>query len=318
MMLCEQVSHRRAWRGDNGAPVSSAYFELPGALVKSACETLQVLRRQAKALTDIRPADYPIGAFASELTPLLAALEDSPGFAVVRGLPSDSSPQEQTVLYWLIGQMLGRPVEQNVQGTILYDVRDTGQDVRYGARFSVTNSESSFHTDNSFGPRLLDYVGLLCLNPSKSGGVNQLVSAYAAHNELLREHPDTLRVLYESFHVDRRGGVLEGESPTIRFPIMAWDGFELTIRYLRYWIEVGHEKACEPLTDRQREALDVLDQVLSRPQLRVEFTLQARDILFVNNRWTLHNRTGFEDYEEPERKRHLVRLWIESNERCGD
>ena len=51
----------------------------------------------------------------------------------------------------MIGQLLGEPIAQNVQGTLLYDVRDSGQDVARGARFSVTNYESSFHTDNSFG-----------------------------------------------------------------------------------------------------------------------------------------------------------------------
>ena len=78
-------------------------------------------------------------------------------------------------MYWLVGQLLGRPIAQNVQGTLLYDVADYGQDVRQGARFSVTNAESSFHTDNSFGEEIADYVGLLCLNPARSGGLSQLV-----------------------------------------------------------------------------------------------------------------------------------------------
>jgi len=32
---------------------------------------------------------------------------------------------------------------------------------------------------------------------------------------------------------------------------------------------------------------------------------------FANNRWTLHNRTAFEDHPEPERRRHYVRLWLQ-------
>jgi alpha-ketoglutarate-dependent taurine dioxygenase len=46
------------------------------------------------------------------------------------------------------------------------------------------------------------------------------------------------------------------------------------------------------------------------PELRVEFLLGPGQMLFANNRWTLHNRTAFEDYPEPERRRHLVRLWL--------
>src|SRR5205814_4108590 len=95
---------------------------------------------------------------------ILTALENGRGFVVVTaGAPGRYSPAELTAVYWLVGQLLGRPFAQNVQGTLLYDVKDTGQDVRYGARFSVTNAESTFHTDNSFGDDVLDYVGLLRL-----------------------------------------------------------------------------------------------------------------------------------------------------------
>lgn len=31
---------------------------------------------------------------------------------------------------------------------------------------------------------------------------------------------------------------------------------------------------------------------------------------FVNNYTVLHSRTGYIDYEEPERRRHMLRLWL--------
>ena len=37
---------------------------------------------------------------------------------------------------------------------------------------------------------------------------------------------------------------------------------------------------------------------------------KAGDMYFLNNRWLLHNRTAFVDHPEPERRRHLVRLWL--------
>src|SRR5262249_43449074 len=159
---------------------------------------------------------------------------------------------------------------QNVRGELLYEVRDTGQDVRYGARFSVTNAESTFHTDNSFGSEVADYVGLLCLRTAKSGGLSQMVSGCAVHNELLRRHPDVLDLLYHSMHVDRRGGVRPGEPPTTLIPVFSMRRGDLLCRYLRYWIEVGQEKAGKPLTPEQIAALDTLDAVLADPKLRVE------------------------------------------------
>jgi hypothetical protein len=112
--------------------------------------------------------------------------------------------------------------------------------------------------------------------------------------------------------VDRRGGLRDGEAPTSRVPVFAWDGRELVCRYLRYWIEVGQQKAGQPLEPQQIKALDTLDGVAGRPELAAEFTLERGQVLMVNNRWTLHNRTGFVDYEEPERRRHLVRLWLQT------
>jgi len=66
-----------------------------------------------------------------------------------------------------------------------------------------------------------------------------------------------------------------------------------------------------------RTALDVLDELLSRRDLRVEFDLKPGDMYFINNRWVLHNRTAFEDHPEPERRRHLVRLWLQATPEGG-
>ena len=92
---------------------------------------------------------------------------------------------------------------------------------------------------------------------------------------------------------------------------MQSSGRALLVRYLRYWIEAGHEKVGQPLTPSQRTALDVLDECLRLPHLRVEFDLKPGQMYFINNRWILHNRTAFEDYPEMERRRHLVRLWLQ-------
>ena len=113
--------------------------------------------------------------------------------------------------------------------------------------------------------------------------------------------------------IDRRGGVRPGEEPTIQFPVLQWDGRDLLCRYLRYWVEVGQEKAGAPLTAAQNQALDALDQVAAEPDLRAEFALKPGDMYFINNRWIMHNRTAFEDHIEPERKRHLVRLWLRAS-----
>jgi alpha-ketoglutarate-dependent taurine dioxygenase len=305
------VEDARAWTATSIDDRRAWYYPLSDACRGAVERTLREFRDDSRPVTDATLPPAAAAACAECLRPVRAALDEGRGFAILSGVPVERySVREAQLFYWRIGQALGRPFEQNVQGTLLYDVRDTGQYVSQGARFSVTNAESSFHTDNSFGQEVADYVGLLCVRAAKSGGVNMIVSGYTAHNELLRSHPDVLPALYEPFHVDRRGGVPEGESPTISVPIFQWDEAGLTCRYLRYWIEVGHQKAGRPLSPARTRALDTLDGVLNRPELMATFALEAGQILLVNNRWTFHNRTAFEDHAEAERRRHLVRLWL--------
>ncbi len=311
-MLTPTTTDPRAWRASTLDAPHSWYYPLSDSAQSALDQALQPWRRNPGPVTDLRADDRLRAACADDLAPALAALETGRGFAVITpGRPERFAPQEWPAVYWLVGQLLGRPFEQNVQGTLLYDVRDTGQDVRYGARFSVTNAESTFHTDNSFGADVLDYVGLLCVNSAKSGGLSQVVSGYAIQDELRANHCDAWEVLHRPFHVDRRGGVRPGEAPTARFPVLDKHNGGLLIRYLRYWIEAGHEKAGQPLSAEQVRALDVLDRVAAQPGLRAEFLLRPGELFFINNRWILHNRTGFEDHAEPEQRRHYVRLWLQ-------
>jgi hypothetical protein len=297
---------RQLWRRDTLAPAAWSH-QLPDRLLDALHG---LLRSTSDDLTASRlPQDlHPL--CREWFRPLADALEDGPGFVVVGSPEPDYDDRRRTLLYWLLGQALGSPVVQNVQGTLLYDVRDTGQDVRYGARFSVTNAESSFHTDASFFDEVVDYVGLLCLRLARSGGLSQVVNGRTVCEELRTRFPDALAVLCEPFHIDRRGGSRPGEAQTAHFPVLGEDESGPVFRYLRYWIEAGHERVGQPLTVAQVQALDALDAVLNDPALRVEFTMSPGEMFFVNNRWVLHNRTTFEDFVEPERRRHLVRLWL--------
>jgi alpha-ketoglutarate-dependent taurine dioxygenase len=313
--MVTHAASRRAWTSATLDGPEAWHYQLPDVCRSVLDEHLKSLRSEPRPITQLTLSPSEREACAGELGDVLWALEEGRGFVILEGpAPPHCSAQEAQAVYWLLGQALGEPMEQNVQGTLLYDVRDTGQDVRYGARFSVTNAESSFHTDNSFGDLVLDYVGLLCLQSARSGGLSQLVSGQSVAEELRVRHPQAWEVLRRPFHVDRRGGLRAGETPTAHFPIVQGDEGTLLYRYLRFWIEAGHEKVGQPLTGEQVSALDTLDAVLEEPGLRAEFMLAPGEMLFINNRWLLHNRTAFEDHPEPLLRRHYVRLWLRRRE----
>jgi alpha-ketoglutarate-dependent taurine dioxygenase len=301
----------RTWTASTIDSSTQWYVPLPAEALDEFSESIDAFNSQRGNITDLRPTAPQVAACRECVQQVQAALESGRGFAIVDRVPTHRySPEEATIIYWLIGMMLGEPFEQNVHGSLLYDVRDTGESVAHGARFSVTSYESSFHTDNSFGRELMDYVGLLCLHTARSGGVSQVVSGHTVLKELLEREPASVAILCEKFHMDRRGGVLEGEQPTIEFPVVEQRDNEIQWRYLRFWIESGHAKAGVPLEIDQVRALDSLDALLGRVELRVEFALQPGQIYFINNRWILHNRTAFQDDPEPNLRRHLVRLWL--------
>ena len=82
------------------------------------------------------------------------------------------------------------------------------------------------------------------------------------------------------------------------------------IRYNRLHIELGHYLSGNPLTERQREALDAFDAILNDPANAIEFTMEPGDVYFADNNSMLHNRRGFDDAPEVENRRCLVRLWL--------
>ena len=67
---------------------------------------------------------------------------------------------------------------------------------------------------------------------------------------------------------------------------------------------------CEPLTTDQKELLQLVDELTQDPRIHVRFRLERGDIVLVNNYAVAHSRAAFEDHDDPDLKRHLLRLWL--------
>ncbi|MDG1438777.1 MAG: TauD/TfdA family dioxygenase, partial [Emcibacteraceae bacterium] len=68
------------------------------------------------------------------------------------------------------------------------------------------------------------------------------------------------------------------------------------------------------LTEKHIEALDMFDALANDPDLCFEMQLQAGDMQFVYNHSQLHDRTGYLDWPDPAKRRHLMRLWLSIDE----
>jgi len=274
------------------------------------------LQRRIEAAM-LRREDFPLPSFGQTAAEIWRRLRDGSGFVVLRGLALDDySEDEVRLLYAGLGIHLGTILPQNLRGDRLYSVRDEGIRVeaeygRTGVRFSKSNAAFDFHTDSPsrVAGNTPDAIGLLVLHTAKNGGESALVSGYALHNILRQERPDVLHRLYQPFWVDRRAELPPGEEPVLPVPVFAFDG-RLTVRYLRFYITKGQEWKGEPLSGADVETLVVFEQVMRRPDVAVSVPAERGDLQLVSNTFLLHSRTAYEDYAEPERKRHYLRLWL--------
>ena len=166
-------------------------------------------------------------------------------------------------------------------------------------------------------PRVInDITGLItlaCWHKSQSGGASVIVSAVTVHDEMCRQFPESMAPLYEGFFYHQVGEEAPGEPPVTRerVPLFAVRNGQLSSRYLRSNLVAGHRALDLPLSEAQITALNRFDAIATAPQNRLAFFLERGDMIILNNYTVMHARTSFTNYPEPERKRHLVRLWLD-------
>ncbi|MBL0898659.1 MAG: TauD/TfdA family dioxygenase [Reyranella sp.] len=229
------------------------------------------------------------------------------GFLLLRGLPVERwSMRESATAFFGLGAHLGSARSQNGKGHVLGHVQDLGLDVKDpNVRIYQTHERQTYHTDSC------DIVGLLCLKTAKSGGLSALVSSTTIFNEMRRRRPDLLKLLFQPLATDRRGEVPEGQKPYFEIPVFNWHKGYLTAIYQRQYIDSAQRFPDAPrLTPQQVEALDMFDQLANDPALNMFMEFKPGDVQLVHNHTMLHDRTDFEDWPEPERRRHLLRLWL--------
>ena len=61
-------------------------------------------------------------------------------------------------------------------------------------------------------------------------------------------------------------------------------------------------------SELQREAIAAVQEIAAEQHLSMDF--RQGDMQFINNYVIFHSRTGYQEFPEPERKRHLLRLWL--------
>lgn len=264
-------------------------------------------RATGETLSSLTRDAFPLPTVSAILKTVQHELEAGWGLYLLRGIPVDRySKDDLRFIYWGLGLHLGTAVSQSKRGDVLGDVRDLGTGLD-GPKFRGYTSagELTYHADAA------DVTGLFCLQPAKRGGLSRIVSTSAIHNEILRTRPDLLEVLYQPYYWSFQGNELPGTPPHYEQPVFTMHKGKFAARYTRTHMRSAQMMDHLPkMTAAQAEALDLIDELCARSEFQLTMMFEPGDIQFLNNHLMLHMRTEFEDYPEPERRRHLMRLWL--------
>ncbi|MFM0658381.1 TauD/TfdA family dioxygenase [Paraburkholderia sediminicola] len=302
--------HPSAWIGEAMRGKTDWIVTLDESENDTLHRAVMQVRQQGLGIPRLQASDLALGSLADKLKHIQSEVMSGRGFVLVEGFDIDRYTLEDTALaYWGIGMHLGSGAAQNAQGDLLGHITNLGVDYRTDprARGYQTRLKLPFHND------AMDIVGLMCLHPAQSGGLSQIVSSTTIHNEVLRLRPDLMPVACSDFHIDRRGEAPDGERQYYSGPMFSRLDGRLFCRYNRGYIESAQRLPEVPrLSAEQIELMDLIDSLCNDPRLHLPMELKRGDMQFISNYTTLHSRTDYEDGRDPERRRYLLRLWLDS------
>ncbi len=291
------------WEPGELGPVSNWSYQITERDADELADGIAAVRRNGVPITAITKEVFPLRDFANVLADVRRELTDGRGIVMIQGFPVDRFDREAIAIAFLgLGSHFGKTMSQNKQGHILGHVKDLGGDYNdVYTRGYMTNAEMRFHTDGC------DYVGLLCLQTSKSGGESRIASSVTVYNRILERRPDLAKVLCEDWYRSNTG---EADKPFFKQPIFTFYEGVFSATGLGAAVEKAQKLPGVPkFTPAQVEAADYYRKTVEECAVDIEF--KKGDIQFLNNFVMLHTRRGYEDWPEDARKRHLLRLWLQ-------
>jgi hypothetical protein len=301
----ERVVDPAGWTPESLRDETRCRYHFTESDIDELIEAVASVRKAGTSLVDITRERFPLRHFADILDDVRRELVDGLGVAMLRGFPLDRMDREAIAIAYLgLGSYLGDKVSQNKYGHVLGHVKDLGGDYADSTtRGYYTRAELRFHTDPC------SYVGLLCLQASKSGGASRVASSITLYNHILAKRPDLAQVLCEDFYRSRIGETNPGDQPFVTQPIFFFEQGYVSAVGLGASVDKAQGLPGVPdLTDLQREAIEAYR--VAAEECAVDIDFRTGDIQFLHNFVTLHTRREYEDWPEPSRKRHLLRLWL--------
>lgn len=294
------------WTKADLAADKSWVHELTPAEIADLDRAVAEAEKKGVSILDMKRNDFQLPVLGATLDKLRDEVIWGRGLTLIRGVPVHRYSREQAgIAYFGIGTWFGEPVSQNGKGHILGHVKDLGNKsfANPTDRGYQTHDKLPFHSDSC------DVVGLLCLHHSQSGGESTVVSTVNIYNEMLKQRPDLVAELCKPIYRDRRGEIPEGAQPYYQIPVFSFEQGYFTCNWQGGYIRSAQRFEELPRhTPAMLEALDMFAAMARDLCYHMDF--RQGDIQLLHNHVTVHSRTEYVDFPEPEKKRHLLRLWL--------
>jgi hypothetical protein len=300
----EPVTGPAAWRGADIAESDAWIYHLSDA-ERGELETVGARFLEADPdLRFVQASEFPLPATAPGLQAWADGMERGHGFMLVRGLHCDLySDALSSAIFYVLGLHLGDPMRQNQLGDAFDHVRAITSNS--GALGSRKAGRLPFHSDSS------DVVALMCLRGAREGGRSILLSGATIYNEVLARRPDLAPLLFADWYWDWHRQDPDAPENVYVSPMASQvDGVFSMYAGSGAIYSAQDYPEVPRLTAEQSELLALIEEICLLPGLPLEMDFRPGDMQWLSNYTALHSRTAYLDFDQPELKRHLLRLWL--------
>ena len=310
-VIGEPIEARRAWQSSTLGQESDWVTRLEDAEIEDLYAVASRLPADRQRWPGLDPEGFATSRLRRRFASIVDEIANGKGFVLLRGLDPED-PERARRVFWVIGNLLGAPVMQNARGEVLSEVMDRFAGAVRGVdtRGYESNDELRFHCDGG------DCIGLSCVRQAPTGGDNGLVSLAAIYNELLAHTPEHLETLCRGFplyvrkekevdgHAQRSAKISDRRVPVFAVQdglFSAWLNITLA--------ELAAKVSGTAMQAEETEALECLEEVAERPDMKLSFRQRPGDVLWIHNLAVMHRRDRYQDASDPNSCRMLYRMW---------
>jgi hypothetical protein len=306
-MSTTEATAKAEWRANDLKRDQSWVFKLDDTMSGHLESMVKAVFSADRPLFDYSREEFDLGPARETLLAAKTEAMHGRGLALVQALPRENmSEKEFELLNWAIGLHYGVARPQGKASQYLSAVRDAGTNYRSASgRGYSSNAKLDFHADGC------DMVTLGCYNKARSGGQSMISSGVTTRSILMQERPDLAAVAHQDFYFSRQNEEAPDEAPYYGQPLFDLADGRVFCKWNRNRVQSAQKiDGVPPLSDAQRATMDALDEILQRPDVMFTMYMEPGDLQIMNNHVLLHSRTDFEDFEKPEQKRLLCRVWL--------